>query len=54
MVPKICSICKKEKENVGPKPFGKGYSDDPRLAAPDDVILSKIMCDDCYNKINKK
>ena len=50
---KKCPICGKLKEGVGPKVIGHGYSNDPRLASPTDIIKNKVMCNDCRAKLKE-
>jgi hypothetical protein len=48
-----CPCCGKEKGNIGPKIIGKAKSNDPRLRFPNDVLLTKVMCNDCYDPLKK-
>jgi hypothetical protein len=50
---KICPACRKEKESARPKLIKRSKSGNKRLVSQDDVLITTIMCDDCYNK-NKK
>ena len=48
---KKCLICGKEKNDVGPKVVGKTKANDPRLTAQNDVLITKVMCQDCYESL---
>ena len=44
-----CPCCNKEKDGVSPKIIGKAESKDPRLTIPNDALITKLMCQDCYD-----
>lgn len=46
-----CPICRREKENVGPKIIGKTKSEDRRLPLPNEALITKVMCQDCYDSL---
>lgn len=46
-----CPCCGKEKDNIGPKIVAKTTSKDPRLASKKDVLITKVMCQDCYDSL---
>ena len=44
-----CSFCGQKKDNVSPKIVAKTTSQDPRLASKNDVLITKVICQDCYD-----
>jgi len=48
---KTCPSCGKEKETVGPKVIGKSKSNDPRSMSLNDVLITKVICQDCYDSL---
>lgn len=42
-----CPICKKQKENVGPKIIGSRKIDDPRFVQKRFMQNRVVMCEDC-------
>lgn len=45
----ICPICKKKKDNIGPKIIGSGKTKDPRFIQEQTYLEIVIMCKDCLN-----
>ncbi len=50
---KLCLECGQEKEDVGPKVIGQVNSVDPRLVSQKDALLTKVMCEECLEKLKK-
>jgi hypothetical protein len=48
---KLCPVCGKEKDNIGPKIVGKAINDTPRLTSKEDVIETKEMCQECCESL---
>jgi len=45
-----CPICKKIKENVGPKIVGSDKIQDRRFKRPIDTLITKVMCEEYWQK----
>lgn len=50
---KQCPSCGKEKDSVGPKIVGKTKAEDHRLISENDVLVTKIMCQECYESLDR-
>lgn len=50
---RICPICKKEREDVGPKIVGQYYQKDPRFVNQQQYLKTVVMCDECLKKLKR-